>query len=394
MTIPTNNLPLDRIKILDLTRLLPGPFATQYLGDLGAEILRVESPTPDLARLSPPYIMDHGTFDLSLNRNKKSIGLNLKTEKGRLIFYQIVKDYDVIIEQFRPGVVKKLEIDYESIKIIKPDIIYCSLSGYGQTGPYRDKPAHDINYLSEAGFLNDQLLNKSEHPFILPQVPIADLAGSFSTVIAILSAIIQKKNTGMGQYLDVSMFESVVSWLNGSLITLSALNKEVNSSDYMLNGMKPYYRTYDTADVPISIGALEPHFWQEFCLKLNLPEYINEQQNEDLHHEMTDKIESILKGQSCSHWLIELKNICVAPIKPLSHLAANVQLKQRNMLVPMEFEEEKRLNVINNPLFNTTENLDYFKRPPNSGEHTLEILQSLSYSEEEIKALKDENVIF
>ena len=219
-----NSLPLQGIKILDLTRLLPGPFATQYLGDLGAEILRVESPTPDLARVSPPYINGLGTFDVSLNRNKHSIVLNLKDNKGRMIFYQLVKDYDIIIEQFRPGVVKKLEIDYESIKLIKPDIIYCSLSGYGQNGPYKDKPGHDINYLSEAGFFNDQLQNDDVIPYILPQVPIADLAGSFSAVIAILSAIIQKKNTGLGQFLDVSMFDSIVSWLNGSLTSLGSIN--------------------------------------------------------------------------------------------------------------------------------------------------------------------------
>ena len=247
--------------------------------------------------------------------------------------------------------------------------------------------------MSEAGFLNDQLLNNNDHPFILPQVPIADLAGSFSTIIAVLSAIIQKKSIGQGQFLDVSMFESVVSWLNGSLLSLSSLNKALDSSDYMLNGKKPYYRTYKTADIPISIGALEPHFWEEFCVKLNIPEFITEQQNEDLHTEMTNKIESILKTQTSSYWVNELKNICVAPVRPLSHLAANEQLQSRNMLVSMDFEENQTINTINNPSFLENSHPESFQRPPNPGEHTLEILQNLGYKIEEINALKNENVV-
>ncbi len=386
-------IPLEGIKILDLTRLLPGPFATQYLGDLGADVLRVESPTPDLARLSPPYIHNNGTFDLSLNRNKKSITLNLKSEKGRMIFYQLVKDYDVVIEQFRPGVVKKLEIDYESIKLIKPEIIYCSLSGYGQTGPYKDKPAHDINYLSEAGFLHDQLLNKENIPYLLPQVPIADLAGSFSTVIAVLSAIIQKKNTGQGQFLDVAMFDSIVSWLNGSLIALSSINNLPDSSDYMLNGKKPYYRIYRTADIPISIGALEPHFWQEFCTRLHLSEYIDEQLNESLHLEITEKIQSVLLTKPCSFWVDELKNICVAPVQPLSNLAANQQLQGRNMLGTMPLSTGPVIKTIQNPVFNGHTGPTVSTKPPKPGEQTIAILQQLGYTESEIASLKEENVI-
>ena len=388
------NLPLYGIKILDLTRLLPGPFATQYLGDLGAEILRVESPTPDLARLSPPYIHNRGTFDVSLNRNKKSIVLNLKEDKGRVIFYQLVKDFDVIIEQFRPGVIHKLGIDYDSVKLVKPDIIYCSLSGYGQTGPYKDKPAHDINYLSEAGLLQDQLLNKDNMPFILPQVPIADLAGSFSTVIAVLSAIIQKKSTNTGQYLDVAMFDSIVSWLNGSLTALSSINKSRDSYDYMLNGKKPYYRVYNTADNPISIGALEPHFWKEFCTRLGLSEYITEQLNQDLHSEMAQKIQSVLLGQPSSYWLTELKNICIAPVQPLSQLAANDQLKTRKMFTHMAIEKETSITAIKNPLFLNNSNSDVSQRPPNPGEQTVEILHQLGYSDSDIAVLNDEGVVF
>ena len=346
------NLPLQGVKILDLTRLLPGPFATQYLADLGAEVLRVESPTPDLARFSPPYIHNNGTYDLSLNMKKKSIVINLKEEKGKLIFYQLVKDYDIVIEQFRPGVVKKLEIDYESIKLIKQDIIYCSLSGYGQSGPYKDKPAHDIYYLWEAGFFHDLFLNKDKYPCILTQCPIADLAASLSTVYGVLSAIISKKVTGFGQYIDVSMYDSIISWLNGSLVALSSLNNLPDSSDYMLNGKKPYYRIYETLDEPISVGALEPHFWEEFCIKLGLPEFVHQQMNQDLQQEMSRKIQLVLRGKSCSFWLQELKNVCVAPVKLMSQVAANNQLIQREMFGSVSLDEHFTLKVINNALCN------------------------------------------
>lgn len=393
MNTSTANLPLQGIKILDLTRLLPGPFATQYLADLGAEVIRIESPTPDLARLSPPYINNNGTFDLSLNRNKKSIVINLKDEKGKLIFYQLVKENDVIIEQFRPGVVSKLQIDYESIKLIKPDIIYCSLSGYGQTGPYKSKPAHDINYLSEAGFFHDQLLNHESIPFLVPQVPIADLAGSFSTVIAVLSAIISKNRTGLGQYIDVSMFDSIVSWLNGSLVALGSLNNLPDTSNYMLNGKMPYYRIYETADNPISVGALEPHFWEEFCLKLDLPEYVDKQLQQELHSEMEQKIQAILKSKPSSFWIEELKNVCVAPVKNFSSLAANEQLKNREMFASIQLENDFQLNVIKNPLFNSNVNRNDFTRPPKPGEHSAEILQKLGYDEAEIENLRNQNII-
>ena len=392
MSNTTSLLPLRGIKILDLTRLLPGPFATQYLSDLGAEVLRVESPLPDLARLSPPYIDNIGILDLSLNRNKKSIVINLKTEKGRMIFYQLVKEYDVIVEQFRPGVTEKLEIDYNSIKMIKPDIIYCSLSGYGQTGPYRSKPAHDINYISEAGLLNDQLL--TEDSFSIPQIPAADLSGSFSMVIAVLSAIIEKKVSGKGQYLDIAIFDSVVSWLNGTLTTLGAINgifdSPKQSADYMLNGKKPFFRIYNTADSPISIGALEAHFWSELCRVLDLQQYLNEQFNEELHQQMITDIQNILLTKPSTHWETALSGICVAKVQPVSSIHQNEQLKARNMISEMVLGNDKKIKVINNPIFRSQE---VFKRPPQAGEHTSEVLKKLGYEKSDIAELFEEKVV-
>jgi crotonobetainyl-CoA:carnitine CoA-transferase CaiB-like acyl-CoA transferase len=391
---PISDLPLKGVKILDLTRLLPGPFATQYLADLGAEILRVESPTPDLARLSPPYIYSYGSYDLSLNRNKKSIVLNLKTEKGKFIFFQLLNEYDVIIEQFRPGVVAKLGIDYESVKEVKNNIIYLSLSGYGQNGPYKDKPAHDINYLSEAGLLHDQFINKEKIPFILPQIPIADLAGSFSTVIGILTALYQRSITKKGQYIDISMFDSIVSWLNGSLSSLGEINNVISPSesvDYMLNGKKPYYRIYRTLDDPISIGALEPHFWEEFCQKLGLKEFVNEQHNQELHLEMENKIESILLTKTSSYWIEYLKNICVAPVNKLSEISKNPQLNARNMFQTIKLNEIQSVIGINNPV-NFNQNFN-FSKPPQVSENAVEILSKLGYSQEEIIMLKNEKII-
>ena len=203
-----NSLPLTGIKILDLSRLLPGPLATQMLADMGAEIIKIEDlNSPDYIRFFPPFVDDDSALYLSLNRNKRSIALNLKSQEGKELFFALVKSADVVVEQFRPGVLEKMGMGYSQAKAINPKIIYVSITGFGQTGPYAQKAGHDLNYIAMSGLLAN--IGTKERP-VIPGVQIADVSGSYAAVSGCLAALLQRSKTGEGQHVDISMTESAM----------------------------------------------------------------------------------------------------------------------------------------------------------------------------------------
>ncbi|MEM3004319.1 MAG: CaiB/BaiF CoA-transferase family protein, partial [Candidatus Bathyarchaeia archaeon] len=204
--------PLEGVRILDLTRLNPGGYCTMLLADMGAEVLKVEQPgVGDYMRDTPPMVGGQSAMFLTLNRNKRSLTLNLKSEKGKEIFDRLLGRYDVLVESFRPGVMDRLGLDYRTLRTKHPRLIYCSLTGYGQDGPYKGLVGHDINYLALSGVLS--LTGKRGGPPIVPGIPIADIAGSMFAMIGILISLILREKTGRGQHIDVSMFDGLVSWL-------------------------------------------------------------------------------------------------------------------------------------------------------------------------------------
>ena len=267
-------LPLEGIKILDLSTMLPGPFCSMILADFGAEVIKVEAVKGgDLFRGGVPKIGDTGGAFFQVNRNKKSITLNLKSEEGKEIFYKLAKDADVVLEQYRPGVVKKLGVDYETIKAINPKIVYCSLSGYGQTGPYRLTSGHDLNYISYAGILG-LTARKGQTPTI-PGVQIADIGGgALYAAIGILIALMGVKQNGVGQYVDTSMLDGAVSWLPVLANDYFVKGVSPKAAENILNGQNACYEVYETADGRyISIGAIEPHLWANFCDAIGKEEF-------------------------------------------------------------------------------------------------------------------------
>jgi len=269
---------LSGIRVLDLTRLLPGPYCSMMLADLGAEVIKVEEVgRGDYIRQSPPIRKKESALFLSLNRNKKSMSLNLKMPRAREIFYDLVRTADVVLEGFRPGVMEKLKLGYTDLKSINPKIIYCSISGYGQNGPYAQRAGHDLNYLSIAGVMS--ITGTRDGRPIIPGVQIADIGGGgLLAAFCILAAVVSRAKTGRGQSIDVSMMDGAFSWLSMHAGKYFADAILPGPSSELLSGRYACYNIYRTKDGKyMSLGALEPQFWSAFCNAVNRPDLIAEQ---------------------------------------------------------------------------------------------------------------------
>lgn len=260
--------PLENLKILDFTGLLPGPYGTMILADMGADIIKVENPrNPDLMRFVPPLADGVSAVYSHINRGKRSLALDLKTGKSIEIIYDLIAEYDIIVEQFRPGVMKKLGLDFEKLKNIKTDIIYCSLTGYGQTGSYAKRSGHDINYMALSGL--DSFSGKEDTGPSLSGLQVADIAGgSKNLVIAVLAAYIKRLNTGKGDYIDISITDSAFALSAFSSAAFLNDMREPARGGEMLNGgcIYDYYRTSD--DRYLAVGPIEPQFFTAFCTAL------------------------------------------------------------------------------------------------------------------------------
>lgn len=393
-------LPLEGVRVLDLSRLLPGPFATMMLADFGAEVIKIEDPFQgDYLRWRAPYITkgDHkeSAAFLALNRNKKAIILNLKDPKGQEIFYKLAKSADVILETFRPGVVKKLGIDYDTIRKINSRIIYCSLSGYGQDGPYRNLPGHDVNYLGVGGVAS--LTGEPDQPKLMG-VQVADIGGGgLNAVIAILMAIIAREKTGEGQFLDVSMLDGAMTWLTYALSRFWASNELPPRGNDRLTGGRPGYGIYRTKDNKfISVGALEEKFWRNLCVTIKREDLIEvTQPTGELKAEITEVLKQAIATKTRDEWLEISKttDICVSPAYELDEVISDPQVQAREMIIEFEDSRVGPIKYIGMPFKLSQTPGSIRLRSPGYGEHTDEILRSLEYSEEEIKSLHAKGVI-
>ena len=350
--------PLKSLKVLDFSTLLPGPYATLMMADLGADVLRVESPTrPDLVRALPPNdVSGHSAAHSYLNRNKKAMALDLKSPESKEIIHALLKDYDVVVEQFRPGVMARLGLDYETLKQINPKLIYCSITGYGQTGPLKDRAGHDINYLALSG-VADYSRRKGERP--VPQgVQIADIAGgSHHAVMAVLAAVIERSQTGEGQHLDISMTDCAFS-LN-AMFASGMLGGDVEpmAESTMLNGGS-FYDYYETSDGRfMSVGSLEPQFLMQLCEALEIKHLIakaGSQKAEDIS-DFKEAIASKMASQSFEHWtqIFAALDCCVEPVLTFKEAAHQPHAVKRNWL-SKTLVKEQTLVQLSNPIFKPT----------------------------------------
>ncbi len=394
-------LPLEGIRVLDLSRLLPGPFATMLLADFGAEVIKVEDPIQgDYMRRWPPFYTkgankDSATF-LSLNRNKKSIILNLKEPEGQKIFYRLAEKSDVIFESFRPGVMNKLKIDYDTISKINPQIIYCSLSGYGQNGPYKDLPGHDVNYLGVSGVAS--LTGEPGHPKLMG-VQVADIgAGGLNAVLAILMSIIARNKTGRGQYIDVSMLDGAMTWLAFAFPRYWASKEIPMRGDDLLTGGSPGYGIYKTKDNKfVAVGALEKKFWRNLCTTIKREDLV------DTPHQLTgtekkeiiECLKTVMLTKTREEWfeISKQTDICISPVYELNEIMDDPQVQAREMIVDFKDELFGNIKYIGMP-FKLSETPGNIRtRAPGYGEHTEEILRSLNYSKQEIETLRKKEVI-
>ena len=396
-TMTKGKEPLGGITIIDLTRLYPGPLATMMLADLGAEVIRIEHPNnPDLIHLLPPHINNESVAYLSLNRSKRSLALDLRKEKARKVFFDLAARADVVVEQFRPGVMDRIGIGYHEAVKHNPAIIYLALTGFGQDSPYARRAGHDINYISYAGLLSH--LKKGHEP-VLPSFQIADVAGGcYMTLIAALTALMYRERTGKGQQVDVSMLDAMLPLLTLQVTRYWGTEETADSPLELLTGDFPFYGLYECADGKyIGLGALEPKFWANLCRFLNRKDWLSRvapmgKENAKIKNEMA----ALFREKARDEWVAEAEghDICLSPVNELEDLERDPHLQSRDMIVSVDHGKGLRLKGIGLPLKYSESKPGKPFSAPQVGEHSLEILKDLGYSTEKIQGLIRDKTIY
>ena len=394
--------PLNGIKILDLTKLAPGPHCTMILGDLGADIIRIEEPGEPTGRRAaqagtaqvkaprPSYAPTN-----AVARNKRSIGLNLKSEPGRAIFLRLARGADVVVEEFRPGVAKRLGIDYETLSPLNPRLIYCAVTGFGQTGPYRDLVGHDLNYIAQAGALG--LIGRKGQMPAIPLNLLADYAGGgMHAAIGVLAALVARNQTGRGQYVDIAMLDGVMLLLAQALSTYFGNHKVPERGTQPGDGGAPFYNMYETSDGRIiTIASMEPWFYANLCRALNCEQYIGGQYERDKWPEMFEHFAHTFKTKTRDEWwdILTRADICVGRMLTLDELEDDPQIRARNMIVEVETpsgESVKQLGI-SVKLSETPGSIRSLA--PTLGQHTDAILADLGYTPQEVARWRADGAI-
>jgi crotonobetainyl-CoA:carnitine CoA-transferase CaiB-like acyl-CoA transferase len=375
---------LTGITVLDISRLLPGPYGSMILADHGARVISIE----DKRFIAEGFIT-------TVNRNKEHISLDLKTPEGKEIFFRLVKTADVVMEGFRPGVVQRLGVDYETVCKVNPGIIYCSITGYGQTGTYVNRVGHDVNYLSAAGILD--LIGAPDSPPAIPGVQLADIAGGgMNAVIGILLALIARSQTGKGQYIDISMTDGLLGFLSIPLYFHQLTRQIPTRSDAVLSHRYACYNTYETADGrSLSIGAVEHRFWKKLCEHLELTEFIDLQYDDSRRLEIIDILRSVFRQKTLDRWDSELGDldICWGRVQNLEEVLKAPLFREREMVVDLEGKNGKTTPVIGIPI-KLSQTPGKVRTPAvGFGESTVHILREIGYPEDDIATFQKKGIV-
>jgi alpha-methylacyl-CoA racemase len=381
--------PLDSLRVLDLSRLLPGPFASLLLADLGAEVIKVEDTTGgDYLRAFSPFIGGQSAYFLALNPGKKSLALNLKAGRGREVFLRLASASQVILEGFRPGTVDRLGIGFEAVRAVNPAIVYCSISGYGQDGPFRDRAGHDLNYIARAGILG--LTGTETGQPAIPPVQIADLSSGMYAAVAILAALRESERSGQGRYLDIGMMDSAMSWLIMTVAEFSAGERGARGRLH-LTGKYPCYHVYRTKDgQEVTLAALEDKFWADFLRAAGRPDLAGIQYSEE--PAAFAALAEVFAGRTRAEWeaLARGGDFCSEPVMTLEEALEDLQVRRRGMVRMTHVGEDPAIEL-GNPL----RRLDGAVPgpPPAHGEHTRAVLREIGYTDADLADLEAAGVI-
>jgi crotonobetainyl-CoA:carnitine CoA-transferase CaiB-like acyl-CoA transferase len=387
------------LRFLDLSRLLPGPYCSLLFADLGAEVIKVEEPgRGDYARRTPPYwgSSDVGAYFLLLNRNKKSVSIDLKAEAGKTVFRRLVGTADVLLESFRPGVMDRLGLGWETLRAQNPRLVYCAISGYGQDGPYRNLVGHDVNYMGYAGALS--VTGERDGGPLAPGVQVADIGGgALMAAFAIGAALNHRHESGQGQFIDVSMTDGVVSWLIPHLAAYFATGRVPERSRERLNGGWPCYGVYETSDGGhVTLGALESHFWANFCRLVGREDLrpLQHVQGAD-RDRVADELRRLFRSRTRAEWveLLHEADVCAGPVLTLDEVVRDPQLVQRGLFAEVEHPKLGSVRQVAFPVQMSGTPGRVATPPPELGEHTDEVLHGLGYDPAAIAALRRDGVV-
>jgi CoA:oxalate CoA-transferase len=394
------SLPLSGLRVLDLSLIMAGPYCTLILGDLGAEVIKVERPgTGEVGRGMPPYFVDgESAYFIAMNRNKKSMTLDLKSGKGREVFYELVKRSDVVIDNFRPDAMKNLQIDFDTLQPINPRIICCSISGYGDTGPLRDRPAFDLVIQARGG-----IMSYTGEPGRMPVrmgAPMGDLGGGMFAAQGILAALYQREKTGRGQRIDISLLDcqtSLLTYRAQFYFVGNEIAQPVGSGHVSAHPI----RAFQTKTFHIVIDANTERMFAELCDGIGHPSLCRDPRFDSRQSRFENKdqlyaiLEAILLEKSGEEWLHLLEQrVPVAPINTIDRALSDPHTLGRNMVVDIDCGHGKTMKVLGNPIKMSEIGDEVFTQPPRLGEHTEEILtQLLNYSPDAMEELRNSKVV-
>jgi len=391
---------LEGIKVLDLSRALAGPYCTMMLADMGAEVIKVEMPGrgDDSRSWGPPFVEGESAYFMSINRNKKSITLNMKSEKSTEIIYKLIKQSDVLVENFRPGAMERLGLSYERMKEINPGIIYASISGFGQDGPYRMLPGFDQVLQGMGGLMS--ITGEPDGPPIKVGVAIADITGGMFTAYGILVALYNRKNTGKGQMIDVSLLDSQVAQLTyraGAYLTSGEIPQPVGSGHPVIVP----YQAFKAKDVYINIAVGNDQLWQRFCKAVGLekvmgdPKFATNAKRVENREEIVKIISDLIATRNGEEWLkiITDAGVPCGPIYTIDKIFSDPQVLHRQMLKELDHPKAGKIKVTGIPVKLSDTPGEVKTAPPLLGQHTQEILSELGYNNRDVEKLRQEKVI-
>lgn len=394
------NLPLSGIKVLDFTRILSGPYCTMKLGDMGADIIKIEmrGSGDDTRYWAPPYVGTESVYFLSVNRNKKSITLDLKSTEGKEIVKKLLRKSDIVVENFRAGVMKKLGFDYNNVRKIKPNIIYCSISGYGQTSEQSNEPSFDLIIQGESGFMD--LTGFPDGSPTKAGVSLADIAAGHVAFEGILLALIYRQKTGKGQYIDISLLDSLISLFTfQSQIALST-NVTPKRKGNLHPTITPY-ETYQTSDGYINIAAGNEALWKNFCLAIDRKDLLTNEKFAVNPERVRNRAElekvliPILKRKSTNEWLkiFQKYDVPVGKINTVNEALRLPTIINRNMIIELKHSTIGNMKTVGNPTKMSEIKKFNYQPAPTIGQHTELILKQLGYTKKQINHLREKKVI-